>query len=99
MGAIRLGDVAELPPTIDLMTAAALLGIGRTRAYEMAKFGTFPCRVIRIGAVYRIPTVELLRVLGLADSVEVSMRGSASAPSSHKSNDRDDTTRRERPDG
>ena len=54
--------------TVDLMTAAAALGLGRTRAYELARSGQFPCRVIRIGDTYRIPTPGLLELLGvLAD--------------------------------
>ena len=42
--------------TVDLMTAAAALGLGRTKAYELARREQFPCRVIRIGEVYRVPT-------------------------------------------
>ena len=52
--------------TVDLMTAAAALGLGRTKAYELARLGRFPCRVIRIGEVYRIPTPGLLELLGVA---------------------------------
>ena len=35
--------------TVDLMTAAAALGLGRTKAYELARREQFPCRVNRIG--------------------------------------------------
>ena len=52
--------------TVDLMTAAAALGLGRTKAYELVHRGQFPCRVIRIGEVYRIPTAGLLELLGVA---------------------------------
>jgi len=52
--------------TVDLMTAARALGLGRTKAYELARGGQFPCRVIRIGDTYRIPTPGLLELLGLA---------------------------------
>jgi len=51
--------------TVDLMTAARALGLGRTRAYELARCGRFPCRVIRIGETYRIPTAGLLELLGV----------------------------------
>ena len=51
--------------TVDLMTAAAALGLGRTRAYELARRNQFPCRVIRIGDTYRIPTPGLLELLGV----------------------------------
>jgi Helix-turn-helix domain len=52
--------------TVDLMTAAAALGLGRTKAYDLARREEFPCRVIRIGEVYRVPTAGLLELLGLA---------------------------------
>jgi hypothetical protein len=52
--------------TVDLMTAARALGLGRTRAYELARRDEFPCRVIRIGGTYRIPTPGLLELLGVA---------------------------------
>lgn len=51
--------------TVDLMTAAAALGIGRTKAYDLARRGEFPCRVIRIGEVYCVPTPGLLELLGV----------------------------------
>jgi hypothetical protein len=55
--------------TVDLMTAAAALGLGRTRAYELARRDQFPCRLIRIGDTYRIPTPGLLELLGVAEEV------------------------------
>jgi hypothetical protein len=51
--------------TVDLMTAAAALGLGRTRAYQLALRDQFPCRVIRIGDTYRVPTPGLLELLGV----------------------------------
>jgi hypothetical protein len=53
-------------PTVDLMTAATALGLGRTKAYELARRQQFPCRVIRIGETYRVPTAGLLQLLGVA---------------------------------
>lgn len=50
--------------TVNLMTAASALGLGRTKAYELARRNEFPCRVIRIGDTYRIPTPGLLELLG-----------------------------------
>ncbi len=49
----------------DLGIAARALGLGRTKAYELARTGQFPCRVIRIGDTYRIPTPGLLELLGV----------------------------------
>ena len=45
------------------MTAARILGIGRTKAYELARRGEFPCLVIRVGDLYRVSTPDLLRLL------------------------------------
>ena len=45
------------------MTAARILGIGRTKAYELARRGVFPCPVIRVGDLYRVSTPDLLRLL------------------------------------
>jgi hypothetical protein len=51
--------------TIDLMTAARALGLGRTKAYELARREQFLCCVIRIGDTYRVPTAGLLELLGV----------------------------------
>jgi Helix-turn-helix domain len=61
-----INQLASLPPTIDLMTAAKILGIGRTKAYELARHGEFPCLVIRVGDLYRVSTSGLLRLLGIS---------------------------------
>ena len=62
---ITVTQLRNLPATVDLMTAARVLGLGRTKAYELAKHDRFPCRVIRIGDLYRIPTAGLLELLGV----------------------------------
>ena len=60
----------RLPPTIDVETGARAFGIGRTTAYQLARKGQFPCRIIRVGRAYRVVTADLLRVLGLSDAPE-----------------------------
>ena len=47
--ALTLAEVTGLPAVTDLVTAGRALGIGRTRAYELARAGQFPCPVIRAG--------------------------------------------------
>jgi hypothetical protein len=37
----------RVTPTADLMTAARALGLGRTKAYDLARRQQFPCRVLR----------------------------------------------------
>ena len=63
--ALTLAEIAGLPAVTDLVTAGRALGIGRTRAYELAHAGQFPCPVIRAGGTWRGPTAGLLAVLGL----------------------------------
>lgn len=58
-------EVAALPPVVDLVTAGAMLGIGRTLAHELARRGEFPVAVLRLGYRYRMPTAPLLTLLGL----------------------------------
>ncbi|WP_066946634.1 helix-turn-helix domain-containing protein [Microtetraspora fusca] len=65
MKGFTLAELHELPATVDVLTAARALGLGRTKAYELAKKGEFPCRVIRVGVAYLVPTAELLKLLGL----------------------------------
>ncbi|WP_431932728.1 helix-turn-helix domain-containing protein [Nonomuraea jabiensis] len=50
------------PEVISLLAAGRLLGMGRTKAYRLAKAGEFPCRVLRIGGRYAVP-VRGLRAL------------------------------------
>ncbi len=47
------------------MTAADVLNIGRSKAYDMARDGDFPCEVFRARNSYRVATANLLRLLAL----------------------------------
>jgi hypothetical protein len=63
--ALTLAEIAELPAVTGLVTAGRALGVGRTRAYELARAGQFPCPVIRVGRTWLVPTAGLLALLGL----------------------------------
>jgi predicted DNA-binding transcriptional regulator AlpA len=56
-------DLDHLPPLIDVPTAAAVLGIGRTLAYDLVRTDRFPTPVLRVGKLIRIPTAGLRRLL------------------------------------
>jgi hypothetical protein len=56
--------VRGLGMTTDVETAGAILGIGRTKAYELAQAGEFPVRIVRIGRRYVVPVAAILRLLG-----------------------------------
>jgi hypothetical protein len=66
---LTFADIAGLPVTVDLLTAGRALGIGRTTAYGLARTDRFPCPVLRVGGSYRVPTVGILRLLGLDGAV------------------------------
>ena len=57
--------VRGLGATVDVETAGAILGIGRSKSYELAKADEFPVRVLRIGRRYLVPTPAILELLGV----------------------------------
>lgn len=61
-------EVLALPVTVDLLTTARALGIGRSMAYEMARAGTYPVPLFKVGKRYRAMRADLLAVLGVADA-------------------------------
>lgn len=60
-------ELLALPASVDLMTAGRAFGIGRTKAFDLAKRDEFPCRVLRVGHKYRVPRSALLEALGIDD--------------------------------
>lgn len=58
-------QIRVLPAVIDVPTAASVLGIGRTAAYELIRCGTWPTPVVRLGKLIRVPTAPLLDLVGL----------------------------------
>ena len=59
---VAAGD--RLPPVVDVPTAAAMLGIGRTFAYQLVRTGQWPTPVLRVGRLIKVPTGPLLDLLG-----------------------------------
>lgn len=68
-------EVRSLPAVVDLPTAAAVLGIGRTVAYQLARSGRFPTPVIRVGSQLKVPTAYLLDLLGLSTDPPATLPG------------------------
>lgn len=56
-------QVAALPVTVDLVTAGSLFGVGRTTAHELARAGSFPVPVLRVGSRYVVPSLAIKRLL------------------------------------
>jgi predicted DNA-binding transcriptional regulator AlpA len=60
---MSLHRAQELPAMVDVVTAAAVLGIGRTAAYELIRTDAWPTPVLRLGKLIRIPTASLLALI------------------------------------
>src|SRR5205823_6086298 len=61
-------DLLALPPTIGVATAARALGCSRGFVYGLLQRGEFPCRILRLGSKYLVPTADLLRLLGMSEN-------------------------------
>jgi hypothetical protein len=60
--------IRALGAVTDLQTAAAIFGLSRTTAYELARTDQFPVPVLRFGTRYRVPVHAILTALGLPNS-------------------------------
>lgn len=60
---LRTADLNNLPAVVDVVTAAAVLGIGRTVAYELVRTGRWPTRVLALGKRRLVPTAELIALV------------------------------------
>ncbi len=58
-------QIRELGVTTDIVTAGAVLGIGRTTAYRLARLGAFPVPVLRVGNRYLVAVTHLLKAIGI----------------------------------
>lgn len=52
--------------TVNLPTAAELLGIGRASAYRLAQREQFPCVVVRVGRRFVVPRAALAQTLQIS---------------------------------
>ena len=63
---MTVDEVRALPAVVDLPTAARVLGLGRSAAYELVRLGAWPTPVLRLGRLIKVPSAPLLELLGLA---------------------------------
>ena len=61
-------ELLALPPAVDLATAGRAFGIGRTKAFELARAGQFPVKVLPVGQKYRVPKTAILEALNVKPS-------------------------------
>lgn len=73
-------ELAALPVSVDLETAGRAFGMGRTKAFDLAKRGEFPCKVLKVGAKYRVPKRALLEALDFEDAASDPREDAASDP-------------------
>jgi hypothetical protein len=71
--ASALDPAVPLPAVLDLVQAAALLGVGRTTAYRLVHGEQWPTPVLRLGRLIKIPTQPLLELLA-GDTRETALR-------------------------
>jgi len=57
--------VRELGLVTNLETAGQILGMGRSKAYEMARYDEFPVPVMRAGRKYTVSVTAILKYLGV----------------------------------
>jgi hypothetical protein len=62
-GWMDAGADRQVGLTADVATARAILGIGRTKAYELVKSGGYPVTPLCVGRRYLVPTEGLLALL------------------------------------
>jgi predicted DNA-binding transcriptional regulator AlpA len=73
-------EIRALGVTCDVRTAAHVLGIGRTTAFELLRTKKFPVRTLQLGRARRVPVQELLAYVGALPDAAPEDPQSASAP-------------------
>ena len=74
---MKLHDALDLPPVVDVATAAAILGVGRNLAYDLINADRWPTPIVRVGRFIKVPTAPLLEFIGLASVTAGGSEGSA----------------------
>jgi hypothetical protein len=64
-------ELLALPVSVDVETAGRAFGMGYTKAKELARAGKFPCRILKVGAKYRVPRSALFEALGIDPAAPV----------------------------
>lgn len=78
---MTIAEVQALPAVVPLLTAARALSLSRNTAYRLVKRGEFPCRVIQAGETYRVPTAEILDLLGVGSARSIDSASSKDSTS------------------
>ncbi|MCP3758894.1 helix-turn-helix domain-containing protein [Streptomyces sp. TBY4] len=62
---MTMAELLELPPMVNVTTAARALSIGKDTAYKLIKSGEFPVQVIALGSTSKVATASLWELLGV----------------------------------
>ncbi|MCT9112972.1 helix-turn-helix domain-containing protein [Streptomyces mirabilis] len=91
---LTFAEAFDLPLSVDLRTAARAFAVCPATAYRLVHLGRFPCRVVRIGHQYRIPTASLMRALGIENlpvyAADVEAGAEMSAALTHDAEEQED---------
>jgi len=61
-------EIRAWPVTVDIQTAGRAWGLGRDQAYRLAREGSFPVPVLRLGRYLRVTRAAVLTALGIDDT-------------------------------
>lgn len=62
---MSIEEVLALPASVGMQAACRALGISSSKGYELVRLGKFPCRVLPVGDINKVPRTEIFRVLGI----------------------------------
>ncbi|HZO66567.1 MAG TPA: hypothetical protein VFB74_16325 [Kribbellaceae bacterium] len=62
-------EIRTWPATVDVPTAGRAFGVGRDESYRLAREGSFPVPVLRLGRYLRVTRAAVLNALGISDLV------------------------------
>ena len=62
-------DALALPPVVSISTAAEVLGLGRSAAYELVRSGQWPTPILRLGRLIKVPTAPLIALVGITPQI------------------------------
>jgi hypothetical protein len=68
---MSMDELLSLPVSVDLTTAGRAFGLGRTKAFELARQDRFPVRILRVGRKYRVPRSAIFEALGIGSAEAV----------------------------
>lgn len=80
MHAMSEAELLALPAAVDLTTAGRAFGIGRTKAFELARAGEFPVELIRVGLKFRASKAVILEALGVTPAASTGESGPVPPP-------------------